>query len=383
MRIGIDARVLMDKYYSGVSEYAFCLIRALLSQDQKNEYVLFYNSARDLRARVERFRQPNVSYRRYRFPNKLFNYGLLKIFKRPRLDKAMGVDVFFAPHINFFALARADKSVLTVHDLSFWRRRQFFSKRQNFWHRALALKKILSSFGYIVAVSQSTKNDIKELAGRQANVKVIYSGIRPHFFHPPAPAAWAAVRQRYNLPAKFILFLGTIEPRKNIGGLIKAYEILRQDFAGFDDYKLVIAGRRGWKAKAVYRLWQNSSLKKDILFLGYVDNEHRPALYRLAALFVFPSFYEGFGLPPLEAAALGTPVIASAVSSLSEVIGAGGLLVNPFNAQEIAQAMAQVLASPALADSLRQKGRQQAKQFSWPAAAGQYLELFQEINNKK
>ncbi len=380
MRIGIDARVLMDKYYSGVSEYTFCLVRELLAQDKTNEYVLFYNSAKNIKSRVQRFDQVNVSYKAYRFPNKLFNYGWQKILSWPKLDKVMGVDIFFAPHINFISLARPQKSILTIHDLSYWRYPEYFSARKNFWHRAVGVKKLINSFSWIVAVSQNTKQDIKELSGRKRNIKIIYSGLSPEFKKLPADdSRLSAVQQRYKLPKKFILFLANLEPRKNVCGLIKAYEILRQQFSQLAEYKLVIAGAWGWRAEPIKKVSQEAKYKDDILFLGYVSPKDKTALYNLASLFVYPSFYEGFGFPPLEAAACGVPVVTSSVSSLPEVVGSSALLINPFKPQEIAQAMAQILLNPSLADKLRLAGLKQAQKFSWPEAARQYLKLFAQM----
>jgi glycosyltransferase involved in cell wall biosynthesis len=380
MRIGIDARVLMDKYYSGVSEYTFCLVRELLAQDKTNEYVLFYNSAKNIKSRVQRFDQVNVSYKAYRFPNKLFNYGWQKILSWPKLDKVMGVDIFFAPHINFISLARPQKSILTIHDLSYWRYPEYFSARKNFWHRAVGVKKLINSFSWIVAVSQNTKQDIKELSGRKRNIKIIYSGLSPEFKKLPADdSRLSVVQQQYKLPKKFILFLANLEPRKNVCGLIKAYEILRQQFSQLAEYKLVIAGAWGWRAEPIKKVSQEAKYKDDILFLGYVRPKDKTALYNLASLFVYPSFYEGFGFPPLEAAACGVPVVTSSVSSLPEVVGSSALLINPFKPQEIAQAMAQILLNPSLADKLRLAGLKQAQKFSWPEAARQYLKLFAQM----
>ena len=154
---------------------------------------------------------------------------------------------------------------------------------------------------------------------------------------------------------------------------------MRRQFSQLAEYKLVIAGAWGWRAEPIKKVSQEAKYKDDILFLGYVSPKDKTALCNLASLFVYPSFYEGFGFPPLEAAACGVPVVTSSVSSLPEVVGSSALLINPFKPQEIAQAMAQILLNPSLADKLRLAGLKQAQKFSWPEAARQYLKLFAQV----
>ncbi len=190
------------------------------------------------------------------------------------------------------------------------------------------------------------------------------------------------IKRRYNLPNKFILYLGTLEPRKNIEGIISAYDVLRRknnlpaQAGELDEVKLIIAGGRGWKSKNILKQWQSSDYKDDIIFLGYVESEDKIYLYNLASVFVYPSFYEGFGYPPLEAMACGLPVITSFSSSLPEVVGEAAIMIDPYNINQIAEAIRQVLTDYELRDGLIKKGLERAKQFSWAKAAGEYLEVF-------
>jgi glycosyltransferase involved in cell wall biosynthesis len=379
MTIGIDIRVLMDAQYSGVAEYTYHLLRALLEEDKVNDYVLFYNNAKDVSARLPKFNQPNISFVGRRFPNKLLNYGLFKILNWPKVDRLMKrqLDVFWMPHFNFVAWPSA-KNFLTVHDLSFLRYQEFFSARKNFWHSQFKAAKLIKEADNIIAISRSTKRDIIDLTGVSPDkVTVIYSGVSADY-QPLAEddSRLLEVKNKYQLPDKFILFVGTIEPRKNLIGLIEAYNHLRQNYPELAEVKLALAGGNGWKFKEVYRAVKASPFKNDIKFLGYVEASDKCPLYNLAEVFAFPSFYEGFGFPPLEAMACGTPVVASFASSIPEVVGEAGILIDPYDPAQISEAIAQVLSDKNLAQTLSGLGLQRAKEFSWKKTAKQYLEGF-------
>lgn len=379
MKIGVDIRVLMDKNYSGVSEYAAQLLAAILEQDKESEYRLFYNSWHDLSGRLNVWQRDTAKVISTRWPNKLFNYCLQKSLAYPKLDKLLGdPDIFWSPHFNFTSLKPSIKSVLTVHDLSFLRYPQYFSARQNFWHRALNVKQQLKRASAIVAVSENTKNDIIELVGiSPEKVQIIYAGSN-------VVAATLTVDRQAELIAQqgikrpFILYVGNIEPRKNIVGLITAFNLLKQNKL-FGDYELVLAGAPGWKNRAIYAAWQESPWQKQIKFLGYIDYQTKEALYATATAFVYPSFYEGFGFPPLEAMASGVPVVCSQVSSLPEVVENAAILINPDRPEEIAAALSEILLDPELAHDLSQAGKFQAQKFSWAKAASDYLNLFKSL----
>jgi len=383
MTIGIDIRTLLDRHYSGVSAYTFNLINHLLLADQKNRYRLYYNCGRDLSDRLPRFPSEKTEIVSTRYSNKLFNYLLQKVFHYPKIDSLLKLnartDVFLAPHINFLALSKRNKKVLTIHDLSFLRRGEFFSRRQNFWHRMINVKKLARQFDALVAVSRHTKNDIVELLNYPAEkVRVIYSGIGREYRPIDNSLELARVKEKYHLPKDFVLYLGNIEPRKNLVGLIKSYELLRQD-SRFDRLKLVLAGATGWRVKEIFLARRASKYKDDIIFLGYVDDGDKPALYSSAKVFAYPSFYEGFGFPPLEAMACGTPVVASSASSLPEVLGAAAVLVDPDNPAALFAAIKEVLTDEKLRMELRRLGIERAKMFSWEKTAQEYLKLFSEL----
>ncbi len=380
MKIGVDIRVLMDKQYSGVSEYSSVLLRTMLRLDEDNEYRLFYNSFRDVSARIGQFEHPHLSIKHTTYPNRFFNYCLQKSFSWPKLDKVVGgTDIFWSPHINFSRFSPNTKHVLTIHDISFLHYPEFFSHRKNFWHRALALKKLVSNCAAIVAVSENTRQDIIEfLHVPEEKVHTIYSGLTLGV-PTPGPEEEKSFIRRHDLKTRFILYLGTIEPRKNIAGLIYAYNRLRDDNIKLVDVQLVLAGANGWRNRNIYRAWENSPYRRDIKFLGYVSAREKEFLYRRAEVFIYPSYYEGFGLPPLEAMARKLPVITSNVSSIPEVVGSAALSINPYDINEIAKALELVITNPELRQSLIKAGQEQIKNFSWEKTAKQYLELFKSL----
>ena len=393
MVIGIDIRPLMDEYYSGVSSYTLNLLVAIFQQDKKNHYKLFYNSYHDISARLPKFNFSNVEIVRLNYPNKFLNYCLFKIFKRPKIDRLLGADLFFLPNFNFIALSKECRKVITVHDLSFIRYPYYFSHRHNFWQKNVNLKKLLRSVDKIISVSNHTKEDIKNLCRiAPKKIQTVYSCISAKYKPIDEQDEYLAeVKKKYNLPDKFMLFLGTIEPRKNIEGIIEAYEHFRDNqhsdlihFAGQaevkdDIIKLVIAGHKAWGYKSVYERARASKYNRDIIFTDYVAGEDKPCLYNLAVMFIYPSFYEGFGFPPLEAAACGTPSIVSNCASLPEVMGNAAILIDPYNITDLAQAMANLAYDKILRANLSQKGIGRAKNFYWEKCAREMIEVFEGL----
>ncbi|MBU0649501.1 glycosyltransferase family 4 protein [Patescibacteria group bacterium] len=365
-----------------MSEYTLNLIKEILKLDNHNEYRLFYNSFGNC-PNMREFNGKNVKLVKYNYPNKILNYLFFKFFNYPKIDKELGVEVFFMPHINFIGLSNNVKKIITVHDLSFLRYKEFFSRRKNFWHRMTNVKNLLKQFNQIIAISENTKKDIIELCGISPDkIKVIYSGIEERYKRITDAAHGSEeqkclfkIKRKYNLPEKYILYLGTIEPRKNVDGIIKAYNELRIANCELRDYKLIIAGGKGWKSDNIYKEWGLSEFKDDIKFLGYIAYEDKIYLYNLASVFVFPSFYEGFGFPPLEAMASGTPVVASYAASLPEVIGDAALMIDPYNISDIARGMRKILTDENLKNKLVERGLEHIKKFSWEKTAKKYLEI--------
>jgi len=364
----------MNKNYSGVSYYTFNLLKAIFALDKENQYLLFYNSSK--KVDLPEFNQPNVKYVGFHWPNKIFNLAL-NFFNEPKIDKLIGgVDIFFAPNLHFVAWSENCKKVIAVHDLSFLRFPEFFNFKMRLWHKLILWKNILGQADMITADSENTKNDLIELLKiPEGKIKVVYLGVSEEFrVLAKDDIRLENARKKHNLPEKFILYLGTLEPRKNIESIVEAYNLFSPPYEGGDQrggYDLVIAGGVGWKAKNIFKLAKKNSRIK---FIGYVDD--RPALYNLASLFVYPSYYEGFGLPLLEAMACGCPVIAGANSSQGEVVGDAGLLVDPYNINEIKKAMEILLANNELRDDFMKSGLERAKEFTWQKTAEKVLESF-------
>lgn len=394
MKIGIDVRTLMDKYYSGVSIYSLNLIQELLKIDKENHYFLYYNSAKKIK--LPEF-VGNYSVIHTKYPNKIFNYILQKTLSWPKLDKVLGgVDVFLSPHYNFMALSSGTKKVLTIHDLSFLRYPEFFSRRKNFWHQAINIKKLAHSMDIIVAVSENTKQDIIELLNiDEKKVKVIYSGLENSFHELRSSLEndnfnneinqkkLREVKEKYKLPDKYILSLSNLEPRKNLETLISAYDKIRSASNNLNDIKLVIGGAKGWKYKNIFKSIEKSKYKDDIIYTSYIDNNDKPYIYKQAQVFVYPSFYEGFGFPPLEAMASAVPVIASFSSSLPEIIDKAGMLVDPKSSDELAKAITSILTDKDLRDYYIDKGLKRAKEFSWQSTAETYIQVFNDLKSGK
>lgn len=385
MRIGIDIRTLMDKQYSGIPEYTYNLINAIIKlEEQENShrhYKLFYNSAQDLSCRIPEFSSPKVEFIKTNYPNKIFNYLLQKTLKHPQIDKKMGVDVFLMPHINFISLSNDCSSILTVHDLSFLRYSEFFSCRKNFWHRMIGIKNIIKKFDRIVAVSENTKNDIIELCGEDPNkIKVIYSGLNPEFQQlNPGDPALEQIKQKYKLNNEFILYIGTLEPRKNIESAIKAFDRFCRNNPG-SELELVVAGGKGWKSKQIDRVYKKMDHKKRVKFLGYIPGKDKIYLYNSALMFIYPSFYEGFGFPPLEAMACGTPVISSFASSLPEILDDAALLIDPYNINKLSRYIQELYFNRELREKMINKGLSLTKTYQWRRTVLNYLELFEQLS---
>lgn len=380
MKIGVDIRVLLDKEYSGISQYAYYLLRELLARNDDCEYVFYYNSFKHVNLELFKWCSDKVTFKNTAWPNKIFNYVLQKIFSWPKLDSITGpVDVFWSPHLNFSSFGKqAGKKVLTVHDLSFLRYPEFFSIRKNFWHRSLAVKKLVDKYDIIIAISENTKIDLMELLKvPEEKIRVIYSGLNEERATLSELEA-ENFKTKYDLNNNFILYLGAIEPRKNVDGLVEAYKMLRDKHLPFTNYQLVLAGASGWKNKSVYRLVSESLYRDNIKFLGYVSQAERNWLYQNAILFVYPSYYEGFGFPPLEAMAHGLATITSDVSSLPEVVSDAALTINPYSTLDLARAMETLLFDTDLRKSYVAKGLERSRLFSWHKTAENYLNLFKK-----
>ncbi|MCX6730146.1 MAG: glycosyltransferase family 1 protein [Candidatus Portnoybacteria bacterium] len=406
MTIGIDIRVLARGARTGVEDYTINLLSHLISLDKSTcpaaggvKYKFFYSGFRRFNLKYPWLKLPNVKIKKIRIPNRIFDL-ILKFIKIPKLDKLLGgVDIFISPHFLITPLSKKTKRIMIFYDLSFLRFPKFFSFSKRIWHRFMSPRKQAKKADLIITISESTKQDLIDFYKIDPNkIKVIYPGVDDKFKVVGDKTKLIETKNKYNLPDDFILYFGTIEPRKNILGLIKAFEEIKkekfgkildvnwQGFEGvvrgkkdkvfdFSKLKLVIAGTKGWLYGEIFKGVEISEFKDDIIFVGFIDEEDKSCLYNLAKIFVYPSFFEGFGLPPLEAMACGVPTIVSNKSSLPEVVGSSAIMIDPQNLNEISWAIKEILENQELSNYLVKTSTKHTKQFNWDKTAKEILQL--------
>lgn len=362
-KIAVDLRSLHTTNFSGVESFTVNVLEELLSNDRDTIYRLFYNGFHQ--KKFEYFHFINAQYKQTRIPNRLLNISL-KLFGYPKLEKLTGpCDVLFMPNWNMLVAEPQTKVVLTVHDLSPQLVPQFYNLKARIWHWFINVPKLLSRANKLIAVSEFTKTSLIEKLNIPADkITVAPLGVDHENFRPNLNMErLREVRNRYGLPGDYVLFVGTVEPRKNLARLIEAMEQLEEPLF------LIIAGRLGWKYSSLLKQIRSSPKQRYIKLLGYVPEEDKPYLMKLARVFAYPSMYEGFGLPVLEAMAVGTPVLTSNVSSLPEVTGDAALLVNPYNISDITEGIRLLHTDNQLRENYIAKGIQRSQQFTWAKCA--------------
>ncbi|MFA7170939.1 MAG: glycosyltransferase family 1 protein [Candidatus Paceibacterota bacterium] len=375
--IGIDIRMLARGNKSGVEEYTSELLEHMLPLGGDIRFKLFYNGWKKEPLDFKWLELPNVELKEFRIPNRILD-GTFRFLDLPKVDSLLGgVDKFFSPHIFLSSVGKSCEKIVTFHDLSFEKYPEFYSSQKNFWHFSMNPRQQAERADNIIAVSASTKQDLVEIYKiAPEKIKVIYSGLSMKVKKEVLPQEKIYVQKKYNLPDNYILYLGTLEPRKNIVSLLTAFDRLKKENTFKDSgLKLVIAGAKGWLYNEIFTTAQKFSSRGDIVFTGFVEDKYKPALYRGAKLFVYPSFYEGFGFPPLEAMAKGTPVVTSGISSIPEAVENAAMTVNPTSPDELYRAMREVLTDPKLSSLLSARGYERAKIFDWNKCAKETLEF--------
>lgn len=370
MRIAIDARKLHDY---GIGTYVRNLIRALARIDHQNEYALLCRPADcdAIAALGDNFRA---------VPEPSGNYSVKEQWHVPLTLRRVKADVFHAPHYVLPQFLPCP-AVVTIHDCIHLRFPEYLPNRFAYGYAKLFMTMAARQATRVLTVSEASKRDILGyLRVPAAKVEVIYNGLDDRFSRSPDTAEVELVRQRFQLTDPYLLYAGNIKPHKNVDRVIEAFARLKK--RGHESLKLLIIGDEISKSPQLRRAVHRLQLHQQVRFLGFVSNDTLAVLFRLASVFVFPSLYEGFGLPPLEAMASGTPVVTSNVSSLPEVVGDAALLVDPRDAAAIAGAVERILEDPALRQALVQKGLVRSREFSWERAALRIKDVYLDVGGR-
>lgn len=374
--VGIDYTPAYEQG-GGIGRYVRELVTALAFQDQETIYRLFVSGAR-----VDELPVPPANNFIWK-STQISPTWLARIWHRARLGIPVEVftgrvDLYHATDFVLPPTLSGTRTLLTVHDLSFVRVPDSASPRLKSYLDVVVPRSVINA-DHVLADSYATKKDLVELYGvPDEKVTVLLSGVDSRFYQVKDSSVLMTTRTLYNLDesSPYILSVGTVQPRKNYGLLIKALAQLRSK--GYD-LSLVIAGGKGWLEDPIYQTLHDEQMENYVHFIGFADEEHLPALYSGACCLAFPSLYEGFGLPVLEAMACGTPVITSNVSSLPEVAGDAALLVNPYNLDELVHALQRLIDDNDLRQQLIERGLERVKQFTWVKAARQLRQIYADL----
>jgi glycosyltransferase involved in cell wall biosynthesis len=372
MNLGIDARLLYNA--TGIGRYTrslfFQLTRSLPSGDTCSLL-----TDRDESSRPDAVGLPlHFKFITAACPTRILwtNWHVPRMLRQYAIDVYHGVCNFELP------VRKVCRYVVTIHDLVPLFFPQLVPKKHLLFFQ-LFMKRAAHTADLIITDSEHSKQDIvRHLYVPAEKIRVIYLGYDPPVQRPDSQQA-AAILMRYNITAPYLLFVGVIEPKKNLERLVEAFALLRQDAALSKDLQLVIAGGTGWLSNQLYQKVHNLHLENQIRFTGYVPDADLPALYANAEVFVFPSIYEGFGLPVIEAMSYGVPVVTANVSSLPELAGNAGMLVDPLRPEAIAEGIAAVLTNPQQRARMQHAGPLQAQQFSWQRTAAETYKVYQEV----
>jgi glycosyltransferase involved in cell wall biosynthesis len=372
MHIGIDAHAI-GAQQGGNETYIRGVIRALAELDGHNRYTIYLaeaGAAEQWRKGFAR-RHRNFEIRLLPKPTPLVRVPVFLAYelrKRP-------VDVL---HVQYTAPPFCRVPVVaTIHDLAFEHMPETFTRRGSFQLK-LTVRRTAQRAARIATVSEYSRQDLlRTYRLPPEKVVVTYNGVESQFTPDASPNETIEVRQQFGIQRDYLLAVGSLQPRKNLVRLIRAYARLRSENKRFTP-QLVIVGRKLWLAEDIFAEVRRQRWRDDVILTGYVSDDDLPKLYRQATAFVYPSLFEGFGLPPVEAMACGVPVVTSNISSLPEITGDAALLVDPLDQTSIEAALLKINEDEALRARLREQGIAQAKRFTWHEAAEKTLQLYRE-----
>jgi glycosyltransferase involved in cell wall biosynthesis len=382
MRIGIDARAILNPEKlapTGVANYVWQIVKNLLEIDKENQYILFF----DFKVRdkdVKKLSRPNVKIKFFPFSDyKKYMPGAyseilgMATYSREKLDVLHTTSPLYRVPASY-----RGKIVTTFYDFAPYRLPELFPRLST------AKLKTLYSFAAkksdrIITVSESTKKDAQEFLGYPAEkITTIYNGIDSRFFEPNSVSG-EEIRNLFKIKGKYMLFLGTLEPRKNLTRVLEAFAKFKNNFRGDFNYQLVVVGKRGWLMETYFQQAEDLGIRDEVIFTGYVGGDELKPLYAHSEFFVMPSLYEGFGQTIVEAMACGAPCLVSKVSSIPEIVGDAAYFVDPHDTEGIGRAMAELAGNNELRDKLSVAGREQAQKFSWEKCAKQTLEVYKNV----
>jgi glycosyltransferase involved in cell wall biosynthesis len=383
MRIAIDVRHARDY---GIGTYIRNLVQALARLDSENRYILA-GRKEDLRE----FGELPANFRRAVFPRS--DSGFLNQLTFPLFLRRLKPDLCHVP-LNAAPLLMPQPYVVTIHDMSslvFPEAQEADTSAFTRHYRLFRFRRSLLRSHTIIAVSKATQRDVEDLMRiPSSRIRQIYSAPDPRFLEYTASDSFQQERrqtlERYQMNFPFLLYAGSVRPRKNVPRLVEAFAVLRaelEDDPRYRDLRLVIIGDEMWKHPQVRRMVIQTRMEPYVRFFGFVPFETLRVFYSAATAFVFPSLYEGFGMPPLEAMASGTPVVCSGNGALQEVVGDAAILVNPENVFDIARGIREVLSDDSLRQSLIARGLQQARNFHWDLTAKSVLEVYKNAISEK
>jgi glycosyltransferase involved in cell wall biosynthesis len=374
MRIAIDIRRM---YEFGLATYIRNVVRTLGRIDSLNEYFLV--------GAASRFEQLGELPENFHFlPLQNAEATFATYIEMHKVIAAHEVDLIHVPHTFWRPLISKAPYVITVHDLLDYMYRARTNNGLRRTMHSYMTQRVMHNAARIFAVSNFTKRDVARYFNVEpAKIEVVYNALDESFQRGHSTAEeQAMVRGRYQVDSPFLLYAGRISPHKNVARIIEAFSALKAELAkdgAFPDLKLIIIGDEVSKNPDIRRAVIRSGMQHDVRFLGYVSIDVLRIFFDMAKVFVFPSLYEGFGLPPLEAMAHGTPVVASNTSSLPEVVGNAALMVNPENVFEISRALQRVLTDQSLRERMKAAGIEQAQHFSWDTSVHRMIRVYEEV----
>jgi len=366
LKIGIDCTSLCRKI-TGIEYYTLNLVKNILTVDKKNEYTIFFR--KEVHSELKRF-EKKAKFLIFPINNQIFCEQIWL----PYIVRREKVELMHFPAFPPGVLIPKNY-IITIFDATVWKYPKTLSWKGKFYMKPL-ITLATKRASKILTISENSKKDIIKFSKVPTN-KVENTGIAISKIFKPLgnKLLLEKIKKKYNLPTKFILTVCSIEPRKNLLNLLEAYKLLL-DINPKIQHKLVLVGRKAWGKNLISNKIIDLKLKNNIIMTGYVPEHDLVGIYSLAEIFVFPSIYEGFGLPPLEAMACGTPVVSSNTSSLPEVVGNAALMINPYNVNKIMDAIATLIYNPEMRRTLIERGKERITKFSWEDVARKTINIY-------